>query len=362
MLEQELEKLVRDPARRAELGRCGREYVEREWSYEALAPRYDALHQEVWRHNRLWHTLHAKWRDFAQGDTRYRVGTPLTGQVLREWVVHSDPFLNMRRIDAGVYGQPPFDAHGVPRMFYNGHYVEHPGVVALYALNAFHCLLVEPQNPRHKARFLDGAVWLRDHVEIDAQGVGRLFYPFPAVGRKLGVPWVSCFSQSLGLSILLRAEQIMPGEGFGQAATAVAALFPVPVQDAGILWQENGLVYLEEYPENPPAHVLNGFVTGMFGLHEYYRATGQEWARLLFQQCVHTLTQILEQYEAAAGLRYDLQAEAVVNSDYYYFIIQQMRALYQITGERLFQDYARQWARRMYRRKISAFVKCAAPL
>jgi hypothetical protein len=162
--------------------------------------------------------------------------------------------------------------------------------------------------------------------------------------------------------MLLRAEQMLPGEGFGRAATAAAELFRVPVQDGGILWQEDGLIYLEEYPENPPAHVLNGFVTGMFGLHEYYRATEQEWAQWLFRQCVHTLTQILGQYETASGLRYDLHAEAVVNADYYYFIIQQLRALYLITGERMFQDYARRWSRQLYRRKLGAFLRCEAPL
>ena len=62
-LEAALAALVSDPALRQELGRRGREYVEREWSYEALAPRYDALHQEVWKHNRLGRTLWAKWTD-----------------------------------------------------------------------------------------------------------------------------------------------------------------------------------------------------------------------------------------------------------------------------------------------------------
>ena len=64
-LETTLEALVSDPAWRQELGRRGREYVEREWSYEALAPRYDALHQEVWKHNRLGRTLWAKWTDYS---------------------------------------------------------------------------------------------------------------------------------------------------------------------------------------------------------------------------------------------------------------------------------------------------------
>jgi hypothetical protein len=361
-LEAVLEELVCDPDRRAELGRLGRTYIEREWSYEALAPRYDALHQSVWKHNRLRETLRAKWADFFDGESRYRVGLPLTGPTLGEWVVHSDPVLNLHRIASGIYGQPPFDAQGLPRMFYNQDYVTHPGVIALYALNLFHSLLVEPQETC-QMRFAEMVRWLRDHLEIDTQGIGRWFYGFRAVGRELERQWVSCFSQSLGLSLLLRGEQLFPGEGFRQYADAAVKLFQVPVQEGGILWVEDGKVYLEEYPEPSPAHVLNGFVTGMFGLYEYYRVTGEEWTHTLFTQCVHTLSSILGQYEMENGLlRYDLRGKIAVNDDYNHFIVQQLRALHMITAERIFDHYARRWAHYLYRRKLDLFLSGQAPL
>ena len=43
----------------------------------------------------------------------------------------------MRRIEGGIYGQPPFTGQGIPRVWYGGRYVEHVGAVALFALNAF---------------------------------------------------------------------------------------------------------------------------------------------------------------------------------------------------------------------------------
>jgi hypothetical protein len=361
-LEAEIEKLVVDPGSREELGRLGRDYVEQYWSYEALAPVYEKLHREVWTRNRLSRLLREKWTDIHDGETRYRVGRPLEGPTLGEWVVHSDAALNMRRIEKGIYGQPPFDPNGIPRVWYGGRYVEHVGAVALFALNAFHLLLRDPADDEQRGRFLRASAWLRDSLVVDVEGVGRWFYDFEAVGRDLPVPWVSCFSQSLGLSILLRAAQLDPDAGYGDAATAAAALFRVPVAEGGILWEEDGLAYLEEYPEPAPAHVLNGFVTGMFGLHEYYRVRREPWAKELFDRCCATLRRRLPEYEAPDGLRYDLAADTVVTHDYYYFIVQQLRALHRITGDRFFLKWARRWSRELYSSRLESFVRLREPI
>ena len=137
------------------------------------------------------------------------------------------------------------------------------------------------------------AEWLRDALVVDASGVGRWEYRFEAVGRDLEVPWVSCFSQSLGMLDSLTSRAITSRWGYGAAANAAAELFRVSVPEGGVLWEEGQLAFLEEYPESEPAHVLNGFVTGMFGLHEFYRVRGEPWAKELFDRCCLTLRRTL---------------------------------------------------------------------
>lgn len=361
-LEYQIERLVKDPDLRQQLGERGRRYIEKYWSYEAVAPIYDELHGNIWHNNDLVKRIIAKKNDFLHGETRYRVGSPLEGPALGEWVVWSDPKLNMNRIEKGIYGQPPFDAENLLRVFYNGEYVSHPGAAGLYALNAFHNMLAEPDTTLHKERFGQAANWLKDKLEVDESGVGRWFYHFKAVGRDLPTPWVSCFSQSIGLSILLRANQVFHSSGFDRAAKAAAQLFRVPIADGGILWMDNGLVYLEEYPEATPSHVLNGFITGMFGLYEYHKITGEAWAKDLFLSCLNTIKLTLDKYETPHGLRYDLVNSSIVNADYYYFQIQQLLALHAITGDRFYRDRAERWRRRMYKMKIRSFLSGAAPI
>jgi hypothetical protein len=320
-LEQELEALVADPARREELGRRGREYIEREWSYEALAPAYDALHREVWERNRLLRTLRRKWTDLRLGESRYRVGQ-LTGSQLRELVVYADPRLDMRRILSGAFGQPPIDADGIPRVYRGGSNVEDSGMVARYALNAFQLNLLEPSVEEHRSRFAIAARWLRDNLEIDGDGVGR-WQP------------ASDVSQSLGLSVLLRAEQMHPGESFGESATAAAEAFRV----------RSDLMSLVE-----PANV-SGFMTGMFGLHEYHRVRGEPWAAELFDRCVVMLQKTLAESEAPGG-----------PLDDNYLVVQQLLALHEITGLAEFRSLARNWARRLCASRAKDFVRLRAPL
>jgi hypothetical protein len=338
-LESELARLVADGELRAELGRRGRRYVEREWSYDALAPAYEALHDGVWEHNDLRSTLRRKFGELARGESRHRVGRPLTGSDLREWPVWSDPATSMRRIARGAYGQPPFDESGIPRVALRGRYGEHPGVVARYALHAFHLALLEPGAGEHERHFLDGARWLRDRLEMSHDGVGRWLHRFPAEADG----WVTPASQGLGLSVLLRAEQRRPGEGFGTAADAAARLFGVEAVDGGLL------------TAGPPSELI-GAATGLLALHEHARATGEEWTAELFERAVGVLAR------AAPGVPHDPAEAPAATPDAAYFVVQQLLALHRISGRPELQAEARRRARILYTSRARAVLRLEEPI
>jgi hypothetical protein len=195
---------------------------------------------------------------------------------------------------------------------------------------------------------------------VDHHGVGRWLYPFAVSGRQLHVPWCSCFSQGLGISVLLRASQLFPDQDFQRELAAAADLFRVPVSESGVLWEGDGLVFLEEYPEEPPSHVLNGMIAGMFGLNEYHRVTGEAWARELFDRCVKTLKSVLPRYDAPDGVKYDLASPSLISSDYYCYVVQQLLALYAMTGDPFFRRWAKRWrrkSRRLWLRSALRFLR-----
>ncbi|MCW0190486.1 MAG: D-glucuronyl C5-epimerase family protein [Rhodococcus sp.] len=362
-VEAALERLCQDPDERARIGADSRRWVEQYCSFEARAASYRELHQRIWQHNPLVSTLANKVKDFLRGDSGYRPASDFTGERLGEWSIWSNPFLNLQRIREGCYGQPPLDSDGMIRMYYDGNYVEHPGVVALFALNHFHAHLLEPEDTRHRENFMNAARWLQQKLRLDEDGIARWYYPFDCPSRPtLRAPWYSCFSQSLGLSILMRGHQMEPAEGFDRLLEPAARLFWTDMKDGGVRHVDDGLVFLEEYPEEPASHVLNGFITGLFGLHEYYRFSGDSRAMEVFTHGIETLKTAVGRYEAPDGLRYDLTNDFVVNNDYYYFIVQQFHALHRITGERFFRRYAHKLQKRMYKRRFAAALRFTAPL
>jgi hypothetical protein len=173
---------------------------------------------------------------------------------------------------------------------------------------------------------------------------------------------VSSVTQSLGLSVLLRAEQRLPGEGFGAAADAAAALFRTPAADGGLLLREYGLTWVEAFPEPEPAHALTGLTTGMLGLHEYVRVRGEPWAEEVFAHLLATLRRRLPAYERRSGPRTDLVAEVAMSDDETYLAIQQLRALHAVTGVEELRRRAARWARRLYLLRTRRIVRGMAPL
>ncbi len=278
----------------------------------------------------------------------YRIGKELTGANLGEWPVYSDPAGNLRKIARGCYADPPYDENGIVRVRFDGKIVENPGTVALVALNAWHAMLRRRKIGAMEELFLRHADWLVDRLDVDERGVGRWWYTFSVPGRSLGAAWVSCFAQGLGVSVLLRAAQHTGDDAYLHAARRAAGTFRLPLAEAGVLYREDGLTFFEEYPEKPPSHVLNGFITALLCLWEYSRVTNDQWSEELFRSGAGTLAEVLVRYETAGGLRYDLATDELLGGDYVHFITAQLRAMRAITHDRTFSRRARRWKRRYY--------------
>jgi hypothetical protein len=342
-VEKELERLILDPDLRIELGQKGREYIEKYWSFEALASKYDNFHQSIWKNNSLLKTLRQRRRVFTSRDHFEAAPTPNT-QKLNKWPVSVlTPFDDLQSIKRGIYGQPPFAHNDMPRFRYNGTYVEHPGVVALTALTSFSCMKLEPDSAEHMLRFKNCVTWLRDNLRPKNQDTAAWEYNFACLGRETSVPWVSCFTQGFGLSMLLRAAQLFPEDTFWDAASRAANFFQVPMAEGGFLFQDGEKIWLEEYPEQPTSHVLNGWVSALLSLNEYYRVTGVKWAGELFDSSVATLIDEIPKYTVANGIRYCLRYETVVNEDYFGFQIAQMEAMHKVTSNDFFAKQAKFW-------------------
>lgn len=52
---------------------------------------------------------------------------------------------------------------------------------------------------------------------------------------------------------------------------------------------DRGHVWIEEYLVDPPSHILNGFIWGLWGVYDYAKWTGHTIATNLWKGCLRTL-------------------------------------------------------------------------
>ena len=181
--------------------------------------------------------------------------------------------------------------------------------------------------------FKDSVVWRSER---------NIQYDIPA-------GWISAMDQGQAISLYLRAYQLLGNEKYKETAEKAFAFFKYDYKDGGSKrTDENGCVWLEEYPTEKPSYVLNGFIYAMFGALDLYRVTKNTEALLLWNSCVNTLDTNLHKYDVWYWSVYDQLKKQLVS--YYYqknVHIPLMEIMYELTGNQKFNFYANKWKKNL---------------
>lgn len=161
-------------------------------------------------------------------------------------------------------------------------------------------------------------------------------------------PWHSCMAQGQAASALVRAYLATGRETYADAARAAL----VPLMASGDVY---GLVtstpsgpVLEECPSDPPSHILNGWIYGLWGLWD--AAVGLRWeeARRLFDASAGTLAHRLPDYDTGWWSRYSLYPPAapdLAKPFYHRIHVTQLEVMSRLTGAPAFASAAARWCR-----------------
>ncbi|HKO27660.1 MAG TPA: D-glucuronyl C5-epimerase family protein [Solirubrobacteraceae bacterium] len=198
-----------------------------------------------------------------------------------------------------------------------------------------------------------------DWIERSLDSDGLLAYRFPMPHTfSLDPPWYSSLAQGEAGSLLVRAAELFARPELYRLADRVTEPL-LQVESPLVAITPEGPV-LEEYPTDPPAHVLNGWITSLFGLHDVGRtpraATADRSAEA-FGAGTKTLAARLGLYRLALGWsRYDLYPHPLTNVSslsYQRLHVAQLRALHSLTDFPLFASTADEWERALASRTAS---------
>jgi heparosan-N-sulfate-glucuronate 5-epimerase len=227
--------------------------------------------------------------------------------------VPGDPhsgYYNDLRVHVAAHAQGPGPAEGMlafERLTRNRTAV-HPVVVVQIGIGAWMLIDTDPGWREVVARTAD---WIVD--EMDADGLIPFLYAFPHTYR-LDPPWYSALSQGEAASFLIRAARTL-GEPGLEVAAAKAGRSLVESSGGLVAMTPEGPV-LQEYPTDPPAHVLNGWIFALWGLYDLsVSIDDREPFETAFRQGIAALSARLPLYGIGRNWsRYDLFPHPVANT------------------------------------------------
>lgn len=201
------------------------------------------------------------------------------------------------------------------------------------------------------SRWLDVARAAADWLVAETDDGGRIPYLFPMPHTYLlDPPWASAMAQGQAASLLLRVAARTGDRAY--AAAAGRAIEPLLGASELVATTDAGPV-LQEYPTDPPAHVLNGWIFALWGLNDVAAADGladagtRAGAGHAFAQGVGALAVRLSEYRTwPSWSRYDLYPHPLthVASPFYHRLhVAQLVALNRLAPHPELARTARDW-------------------
>ena len=182
---------------------------------------------------------------------------------------------------------------------------------------------------------------------------GLLAYRFPMPHTfALEPPWHSALAQGEAVSFLLRAAQVLERPELVELAERAADSLLDP-GSALVATTSEGPV-LQEYPTDPPAHVLNGWLFALWGLYDLAHHPGADSATAAraagaFAAGADALGARIDRYRTPAGWSlYDLYPHPLPNvaSPFYHRLhVTQLRRQHELVPDTRLETVADEWGR-----------------
>ena len=238
--------------------------------------------------------------------------------------IHDDEGVRMRRIDGTLYNFPRGQAS-----------------YGLDNLNSYRLTGDE--------FYLDRALKQANRlIAYHDEGGDAWYYPnYPSKyrhgrpGEYIQAPYYSALPQGRILLFFARLAEMTGQEKWREAAdhTFLAFLRPGPRSGPYILnIDAAGYYWLQEWPwaGMRPDCTLNGHISSLFGLFEYFSVTGDARAKALFRGAVTTVKHYLPDFRRDGWISCYCLAHRSTNANYHNMHIGQLLGIYKMTGDTLF--------------------------
>ena len=254
--------------------------------------------------------------------------------------------MGSRDLETGIY---ELDDDGAPILMYRNRYpIYHPVFLAQYGLSG-----LEMYRTTDDEAYLELARRIAKKLQqIAYKQDGKMWFPYTfnfnlhSYGDQvMYAPWYSAMAQGQALSLFIALHEIEADDELLDASHRVfRTLLPETDLEAEP-WctcvSTEGLLWLEEYPSDPPAYTLNGMIFAIYGVYDYYQATGSEEAESVLRGSIETIRRTIPRFRIEDDYsHYCLKHPQINTRDYHMVHIEQLEFLGHITDAPEFQAMA----------------------
>ena len=158
-------------------------------------------------------------------------------------------------------------------------------------------------------------------------------------------PPYSSMAQGEGASLLARAYMETRDLKYLQAAKRAIDCMCRSIADGGCTQYSGRKMWFKEYIEKPV--VLNGWIFSIWGLYDYYKASGDARYKQSLDNAVNALEQDLALFDCSYWSKYDMGNK--LSSPFYHRLhVAQLKVMYELFDRKTFLDYANQWDRHQH--------------
>jgi hypothetical protein len=265
-----------------------------------------------------------------------------------------------RLVEGGYHGT--VDPVGVPVVIVDGEALYNAITTSQSALANMTLLRrgEEPRGPLARAQ-LDSLLATQEQA---GEWAGCWIMPHDnAKYRWLRAPWSSALGSGNTLSALLRGWELFGDERYRRAADAAYAGLHTSRTTMRLVDDDGKELWYEEYPGDPPVHVLNGHVYSLLGVLDYARVTGDPLAEERWRRAARTAARHLRSFDLGYWSAYDLRWREPATMHYHKNIhIPQLRILAALTADADFTAMAERWLRRLQSRRARLRWRAATHL
>ena len=232
--------------------------------------------------------------------------------------------------------------------------VYNPLVIAQYGILAYYSF-IETRDSSYYFECINQVKFFKDTSKVDAiindKGIGL---PYDFKYKDMKAPWYSGMTQGYATSFLLRYHDLTHDDSILPIIKKIVYVLISPQEDGGtISITKEGFKWIEEYPNsrNSPG-VLNGSLNGFIGLKEYCDYfTKDEVAHDMLDQVYLGMVNSLALYDTPEWSYYNRKSRKISNL-YLRYQFHQMKQLYAIYHDPIFDHQMRIWGMMVYGKKM----------